>query len=115
MATQTEGKHPTEFLLSEGEGKISREVVTIAAAATALVAGTVLGKITASGKFVAYSNAASDGSEVAAGVLYANVPDSAADQKAVAIVRLAEVAAINLVGADTPGKADLLALNIIVR
>jgi hypothetical protein len=46
MSTLTEGKHPTEFLLSEGNGSISREEITIAAAAAALVAGTVLGKIT---------------------------------------------------------------------
>lgn len=115
MTTLTEGKHTAEFLLSEGNGSISREQVTIAAAAAALVPGTLVGKITASGKYVAYSNAASDGSEVAAGVLYAAVADSASDQKAVIIARDAEVMGSALTGSDTPGVADLKALGIIVR
>lgn len=110
-----QGKFTGEFLLSEGNGTISREQVTIAAAAGALVPGTVLGKITASGKYVAYSNAAADGSEVAAGILYAAAPDLAADQKAVAIVRHAEVQASELTGLDAPARADLLALGIVCR
>lgn len=110
-----EGKHAAEFLLSEGENKISREEVVIAAAAGAMVPGTLLGKITASGKYVAYSNAASDGTEVAAGILYAAVPDVAVDQKAVAIVRLAEVAASQLTGSDSPGLADLKLNFVIAR
>lgn len=111
----TEGRHTGEFLLSEGNGNISREQVILAAAAAALPAGTVLGKITASGKYAAYSNVASDGTQTAAGVLYANAPDSAADQNVVAIVRYAEVKGDDLTGNDTPGTADLLALGIIVR
>jgi hypothetical protein len=115
MTVFTEGKHTAEFLLSEGNGSISREQVTIAAAAGALVPGTLVGKITASGKYVAYSNAASDGSEVAAGITYAAVPDLAADQKAVIIARNAEVKAADLTGSDATGKADLLALGIVYR
>lgn len=114
MAFQ-EGKHTAEFLLSEGNGTISREQVTIAAAAGALAAGTVLGKITASGKYAAYDNGATDGTEVAAGVLYAAAPDLPTDQKAVAIVRSAEVLGVVLTGNDANGVADLKALGIIVR
>jgi len=110
-----EGKHTGEFLLSEGNGSISREEVTIAAAAGALVPGTVLGKITTSGKYVAYNNAAADGSEVAAAVLYAAAPDLAVDQDAVVIARQAEVIGAELTGLDTPAKADLAAVGIIVR
>lgn len=110
-----EGKHTAEFLLSEGNGSISREQVVISSTAAAMVPGTVVGKITATGEYVAYSNAASDGSEVAAGVLYAGVKDSAADQSAVIIARHAEVIASELTGLDTTGKADLLALGIICR
>lgn len=111
----TEARRTGEFLISEASGTRSRSEVTIAAAAGALVAGTVLGKITATQKYVAYNNAASDGSEVAAGVLYAAAPDLAVDQKAVAFVRDCEVAEMRLTGLDTPGKADLLALGIITR
>ena len=115
MTVLTEGKHAVEFLLSEGNGSISREEITIAAAAGALVPGTVLGKITATGKYVAYSNAAADGSEVAAGVLYAAAPDLAADQKAVAIVRQAEVMDSMLTGIDAAGRVDLKAIGVIPR
>lgn len=115
MPVKNEGKHTGEFILSEGNGTISREEVTIAAAAAAMVAGTVVGKITASGKYAAYNNAAGDGTEVAAGILYTNVPDSAADQKAVIIARDAEVMEAELTGCDAAGKADLKALGIICR
>ena len=111
----TEGAHAAEFLLSEGNGTISREKITIVAAAAAMAAGTVLGKITASGKYAAYNNAASDGTEAAAGVLYAGVPDSASDQNAVAIVRDAELLGSALTGLDANGTADLKALGVIVR
>lgn len=110
-----EGKHTGEFLLSEGNGTISREEVTVAAAAGAMVPGTLVGKITASGKYKEYNNANSDGSEVAAGITYAAVTDSASDQKAVIIARNAEVMSSALTGSDTPGKADLLLLGIVVR
>ncbi len=111
----TEAQRTGAFILSEASGTRSREEVTVAAAAAALVAGTVMGKITASGKYVAYSNGAADGSEVAAGVLYAGVADSAADQKAVILARDAEVSGIRLIGSDAPGIADLKAIGIIVR
>lgn len=110
-----QGKNTAEFLLSEGNGSISREQVVISSAAGALVPGTVLGKLTAGGEYVAYANGAADGSEVAAGILYAAAPDSAADQKAVIIARHAEVIESELTGIDAAAKADLLALGIICR
>jgi hypothetical protein len=113
MALQ-EGKHPGEFLLYSQE-KYSREAVTIAAAAGAIVPGTVLGKISATGKYVAYSNVANDGSEVAAGIALYAVPDTAADQKTTIIARHAEVMESELTGIDAAGKADLAALGIICR
>lgn len=109
-----EGKHTAEFLLSEGNGSISREQIVIDSTAGALVPGTVLGKLTA-GDYVAYNNAASDGQQVAVGVLYAGAADLAADQKAVMIARHAEVIESELTGIDANGKADLLALGIICR
>lgn len=205
----TESIRPGEFLLAEANGTISREEITIAAAAGAMVAGAVLGKITkagtatavayagntgngamgaitvgagakagvykltitepatnagnfivedpsgifvgqgdvavafsagglaftladgatdfaagdgfditvaaGSGKYVAYNDAAVDGSEVAAGILYGPVDDLAADQTAVAIVRHAEVVGSLLTGNNAAGTADLLALGILVR
>jgi hypothetical protein len=66
--------------------------------------------------------AAVDGSEVAAGVLYDAVDASAADAEGVAIVRLAEVNATELVWPDgitgpeqTTALGEVAALNIIAR
>lgn len=115
MPTLTEKNRNGEFLLSEANGSFSREVLTIAAAAPAMVSGTLLGRITASGKYTAYNNGAADGSEVARGVLYTSLDDTATDQSAVVIVRNAEVAAARLAGSDAPGVADLLAIGVIVR
>lgn len=110
-----QGNFTAEFLLSEANGTRSREQVTVAAAAAAMVAGTLVGKITATGKYKAYNSANTDGTEVAAGVLYHDVPDSTSDQKAVIIARDAEVQSSELTGSDAGGVADLAAVGIIVR
>lgn len=119
MTILTEGVHTAEFLISEANGHRSREVVTIAMGED-LVAGTVLGKITANGQYVAHDPDASDGSETAAGVLYAAVDATAAPAEAVAIVRDAEVRRSSLTCADdSAGEieavAELAAIGIIAR
>jgi len=58
MPTFNEPARPLEFLVSEANGSISREQVTIAVAAPAMVAGTVLGRITASGQWTVYNDGA---------------------------------------------------------
>lgn len=114
MTILTEKNRAAEFLLSEGNGQISRESITVVAG-NELPAGQVVGIITASGKYTIYDNVATDGSEVAAGILYAPLDTSASDRNGVAIVRMAEVAEARLTGLDTAGKADLKTRNIIVR
>ena len=69
-----QGVLTAEFLVSEGEGQISRDRIVVKAGA-ALPAGQVLG-LTSTGEYAPYDNAANDGSEVAAGVLYAALPAS---------------------------------------
>ena len=115
MTNLVEGRHTGEYIVSEGEGSISREELTVTQSGTAIVSGTVLGKITASGKYVPYSNVAADGSEVAAGVLYTSLPAATGDKKAVVHVRYAEVFGAALTGSDAPAVVDLKALGIIVR
>jgi Bacteriophage lambda head decoration protein D len=73
-------------------------------------------------KYKALDPAAVDGSEAAAGILYDAVDASAADAEGVAIVRLAEVNAAELVwpagitgGEQTTALGELAALNIIAR
>ena len=120
MTTLTEGMHTAEFLYSEANGNRSREEIVVVSGQN-LVAGAVVGKITASGKYTAYDNAAVDGSETAAGVLYAAVDASAADAAGVIIARDAEVNGEEIdwgaeTGGDiTAGIADLAAVGIIVR
>lgn len=110
-----EGKHTAEFLLSEGNGYISRDTVVIDSSAAALQPGTLLGKM-ANGRYKAYANANSAGdADSAAGILYAYVADSTGNQKAVMIARYAEVAESMLTGLDTAGRADLAALGIVIR
>lgn len=111
----TETIRSGEFLLSEGNGHISREEITVASGAGVLEAGQVLGQITASGKYIAYTPAATDGSEVAAGILYGRVDTTDADAKGVAVVRMAEVKANSLTGSDADAITDFASQSIIVR
>lgn len=115
MTTLTEGQHSYEFLLSEANGQLSREQIIVVANAAAMIPGTLVGKITASGKYTVYNNAASDGTQTAVGILVAATTLQAADQKAVIIARQAEVFGAQLTASDTAGQADLLLNNIIYR
>jgi hypothetical protein len=45
MSVKTEGRHAAEFVLSEGNGSISRDNIVILSGAGVVVPGTVLGKI----------------------------------------------------------------------
>ncbi|NYT38876.1 head decoration protein [Allopusillimonas soli] len=115
MTTLTETNHPAEFLLSEGNGEISREQVTLAATTVALVPGQILGKVTASGNFVPYDAEATTGEQTAVAILYGHAPISTDTQDVTVIVRNAEVAKDRLVGLDADAQTDLADLDIIVR
>ena len=104
---------PAEFLVSEGNGQISRERIVVKAGA-ALPSGQVLG-VTSTGEYAPYDNKANDGSEVAAAVLYAPLAASEASRPATGIVRLAEVAGGLLTGFDAAARSDLAERHVIVR
>lgn len=91
MTVLVETRHPGEFILSEANGQRSRETITIASGAGAIAAGTVLGKVTASGKYIASAVGASDGSEVPAAINIYGADASSADAVVSAIARDAEV------------------------
>lgn len=117
----TEPRHPGEYILSEASGTRSKEQATLVSGNN-LVAGAVLGVITASGKYTELDPDASDGSEVAAGVLYAAVDASAADADCVVHVRDCEVIGGVLTwptGITTPeqtqAESELAAAGIIIR
>lgn len=114
---KTEGIHAGEILLSEANGTRSREEITLAATTVVLPAGTLLGKVTATGHYAPYDPAVDpvDGTETAAAVLYAPVGISVAAQRSLGILRDAEVKRALLTGLDAGGEADLLALGIVCR
>ena len=72
-----------DFVLSEAEGFRSRDNVVVTQTGTEIKSGTVVSKLTATGKYVVYDDVGTDGSEVAAGVLYTHLPASTGDVKAV--------------------------------
>lgn len=120
MSSKTENPRTGDFLLSEANGTYSRENVILDTGV--LDAGTVLGKITASGKYVILAPAAEDGSEDAAAILWSRADASVADAAVVVIARDAEVKADALIwpaGITAPQKtaaiAQLNALGIVLR
>lgn len=114
MNIKQEAIHTGEFLLSEGNGQISREAINVAAGA-ALVPGQLLGLITASGEFAPYDPAAEDGTETAACILFGPLGQSDVMRRGRAVVRLAEVSEALLTGLDADAEKALAARFIIVR
>ena len=104
-----------DFVLSEANGFLSRDEVTVTQAGTAIKSGTVMSKLAADGKWVPYDNVGTDGSEVVAGILYRALPAATGDVQAVMFVRDCEVLRASLTGLDANGEADLAAKGIIVR
>lgn len=80
MAAITEGMHAGEFIgeLAMGIGYHVEQITVLSG--ENLVAGAVLGKVTASGKYVAFDNAGTDdGRRTAAGILMDNTDASSGD------------------------------------
>lgn len=124
MTILTEGSRKAEFMLSEANDWRSRGEVTVTAPTGGLESGTILGVITATGKYVRHAAGAADGSENEAGILFAPIAaaEASADYQVTAILRDAEVIGADLtyeIGADatqvTASNVALAALGIIVR
>lgn len=119
----TEGRYPGEFLLSEANFHRSRDTITIVSGAGVIAPGTVLAKITASGKYKPSTATGSDGGETAVAVNLYGVDATSADVKVAAITRDAEIKAFALaydatVNDDTKKAAkrvQLAAVGIISR
>ena len=79
-----------EFVQSEANGALSRDEVTLISGQN-LRSGAVLGRITASGKYTQYAPAASDGSQLFAGILGYTTDATGGDQKVSIFARLGEV------------------------
>jgi len=122
MATYNEPLRPAEFLISEADGTLSRDSVTILSGSGVIKAGMILGKITATGKYKPYDDDNADGSEVAAGIALMEVDATSADAACAVIARLAEVklaalqfASTNDAGDQSAALVDLAAKFIIAR
>ncbi|WP_400636981.1 head decoration protein [Pseudomonas aeruginosa] len=120
MAVKIEGIHAGEFLLSEGNGGISRETLRIPAG-EALPAGQLLKE--ADGLFVPYPppveepKAATKSAKPAAGsfaLLVAPLRASGEERSGVAVVRLAEVAG-GLLSVPDDAAAALAVQMVIIR
>lgn len=121
MAVLNEGKHAGEFIVSEVDIDMSRKLVTVVTGAGILTAGTVVGIITATGEYKIYDDAAIDGSEVAAGILFDEVDATAAAAEGIMLNNLCVVNNAELnwgasaAAAQTAAVADLKALNVFVK
>jgi len=113
----------SDWLKAEADAYASRDTAIIAAGSGKLVSGQVLGKLTASGKFVPNSAAGSDGSQTAVAVLVFPVDATSADAKAVIVSRRATASHAGLTHGATVNDAtkraaangQLGAVGIVVR
>lgn len=102
-------------------GQYSVDEVIIASGSGSVGPNTVLGTIAASGKYGPFDATASDGLETATAVLIHGVDATSSDAPGVAVVRIAELEASQLVWGDNDpagidsGIGDLNAIGLIVR
>ncbi|KAB0269059.1 head decoration protein [Microvirga brassicacearum] len=123
MPVLTEGVHPGEFIMSEAGWHRSRDAITIVAGSGVVTAGTVLGKVIASGKYAPSPATGADGSQVGSAINIYTVDATSVDVKVSAITRDAEVNKNCLLYAVTVNDAtkkgvknsELAAVGIITR
>ncbi|MFC4659067.1 head decoration protein [Cobetia amphilecti] len=104
----TEPARTGEHVLSEAAGSRSREAIVVASGV--LAAGTVLAMAT-DGTYVAHDPTASDGTEIAAGILYGPADATDGPVPAVAHVRDCEVNGTAITWADGMNDGQLGAMN----
>lgn len=86
-----DGRGAGHFVSGDCEPNQCNDHIILKASAGALVAGTVLGKVTATGQYALHDPALADGTEVAAAILWDDRPNVAATQRAVGVFRNAVV------------------------
>jgi Bacteriophage lambda head decoration protein D len=116
MTTLYEPNYEAEWLL-QGEGPlVTREGVTVTVSGTTpWLPGQILGRITATGKYVKYAPGATDGSQNAVAVLWSWMLPTAGDVRAGALLRHAEVNSVKLIGLDAAAITSLATKGIVVR
>lgn len=122
MTVLTEPRYLGDVLKYEAPNLYSRDQVTVAAGQQ-LILGTVVGRVTATGKFKQLDPAATDGSEAAAGILIVDVDATLIDvDEGLIVARHGIVAAATVVWPDgitaeqkIAALAQLKSLGILVR
>jgi len=105
------------FMVSQPSGYRHKDTAVLADGED-LIAGSVLGVVTASGEFAHYDKDASDGTESVAGILFASEKTDGATKEVVVVVRDCEVNGKLLnygTGVEATVNTELQALGIIVR
>lgn len=123
MTVFTEGRNSGEGLMSEATGSRSREAAVVASGAGIIAPGSVLGRITASGKYVLSPETGADGSQVAVAIAIYGCDATAADQEIAIIARDAEWngntltyhSTVNDAAKIAAKQAQLAAVGIIAR
>lgn len=112
----------SDIVKDEAENRFSRDEETLASGSCIVAIGTVLGKVTASGKYKPLAPGASDGTQNAAAVILETADATSADQTVVTLKRHAQVVSQNLVWpAGITGNqksnaiAELEAIGIVAR
>ncbi|WP_299377286.1 head decoration protein [uncultured Kiloniella sp.] len=116
------GPREGEFLISEGNGRISRDEIVVKDQTAVLQTATVIGQVAADDEYNQLTPGAADGSQVAAGILYRRTNVNGQSARALAITRKAEVNGLLLVWPDgitgpqkTQAISELEAAGIIIR
>lgn len=115
MTVLYESIHGPEFLIRGQTPAIPDNVTVTVSGGDPWRPGQVLGRVTASGKYVKYAPAAIDGSQSAVGVLWHELRPVAGDVRAGALLRAAEVSSTKLFGMDRAAVASLATKGILVR
>lgn len=84
MATLTEGARRSEFVISDG-GERSYRTATLLSGEN-VVAGTLLGRVTANGKYRYHATANVDGSQTFAGVIALEAVNATSGDKSIVIL-----------------------------
>lgn len=113
--------HKGGFIISEGNGHISREVVTIKAGSV-LRPGELLGKFTSTGdvgKYKPWTPGAANGTQTNCAIAIDHVDASEGDRETTVIARMAEVNGYHLTlpvsGTLSAAQANFADINIVIR
>lgn len=106
MSEFTESPRAGNYIADEVSVNLSRKQGVMASGSGEVIAGTVVGIVTATSKYAPLDTEASDGSEDAAGVLYDTVDATSADADCVVSAALTAVNASEIIWPDGISDGD---------